>query len=263
MFDDIRIILLIAGGALILGILFHSWWKQRRVRSNKISMDTSSMLRQNKRSAYREPPIDEVEMEDALFKDDFDDIQGYDQDDFYQDEAYAHSENDSGAGTDKSHAVPGGEIRPGDVIAFHVMAKSSDWFQGSSLLPALIAVGMRYGEKKIFHRYEDTQGRGQAQFSLASMVEPGTFDIDRMEAFNSPGVTVFMIMPYVKDPSAVFDLMLTTVKKIAHLMRGEVRDVYRNPLTEQAIEHCRDQISEYQRRRRLARFDDQKVDFYS
>ena len=65
-----------------------------------------------------------------------------------------------------------------EIIVIHVRSNDPDGFNGSDLLQVLIACDMRYGDRDILHRHENAGGNGCLQFSLANMIEPGTFNID-------------------------------------------------------------------------------------
>ena len=71
-----------------------------------------------------------------------------------------------------------------EIIVIHVRSNDADGFNGSDLLQVLIACDMRYGDRDILHRHEHAGGNGSLQFSLANMIEPGTFNIDDINNIN-------------------------------------------------------------------------------
>ncbi len=135
-----------------------------------------------------------------------------------------------------------------DVITLHVMAKKGQTFNGGELLNILLEQGLRFGAMKIFHRYAEEEGYGQVLFSMANAVNPGTFDLDAMEEFVTPGVTFLMILQDSEDPQSTFDLMLAVAETVADGCDGEVKDENRSVLTRQTIEHYRQRIADYTRR---------------
>lgn len=140
---------------------------------------------------------------------------------------------------------------PEEVLIINVMAPSGQQFRGDALLDALLDAGLRYGDMNIFHRYEDPKGGGSILFSLANMVKPGTFDLDGMDDFTTPGVSLFMTLPLESvdlENVEVFDEMLEAARSIAFALGGEMKDENRSVLTRQTQEHCRQRIHEFERK---------------
>src|SRR5690625_7378652 len=104
------------------------------------------------------------------------------------------------------------------------MAPAGTYFQGEALQKAIFDQGLRYGSVSIFHRYRDARGGGPDWFSLANMVKPGTFDLDAMESFQTPGVSLVMTLPLEGDSVAAFDLMLAPASTQAETLGREVEE---------------------------------------
>ncbi len=118
------------------------------------------------------------------------------------------------------------------LVTLHIKALNKKKIYGDALLQALISVGCRFGEMSIFHRHEKTSGQGQILFSIASMIKPGTFDIENMQSFSTPGITLFFSTPnHSFNPVMVYDVMLKTAYKLAKLLDAEILDDEREPLT--------------------------------
>jgi cell division protein ZipA len=139
-------------------------------------------------------------------------------------------------------------VEPEEVLIINVMAPKGTYFQGEALQEAIFDNGLRYGSMNIFHRYRDARGGGPVQFSLANMVKPGTFDLDAMDSFQTPGVSLFMTLPLEGDSVAAFDLMLDTAKTVADTLGGELKDENRSVMTRQTMEHDRQRVLEFVRR---------------
>lgn len=144
--------------------------------------------------------------------------------------------------------LPGPEVEPEEVLIINVMAHSGRYFPGEDLLQVIFDCGLRYGSMSIFHRYRDARGGGPVLFSLANMVKPGTFDLDAMGEFQTPGVSLFMTLPMEGDSVAAFDLMLDTAKTLADTLDGELKDENRSVMTRQTMEHDRQRVLEFVRR---------------
>ena len=138
---------------------------------------------------------------------------------------------------------------PEEVLIINIMAPRGQMFNGAQLLDALLKCGMRYGDMNIFHRYSDTKGEGTLLFSMANMVKPGIFDLDTMDQFETPGVSLFMTLPLNADSMQSFDLMVDTAQTIAEKLDGELKDEQRSVMTRQTIEHSRQRIRDFELKR--------------
>ncbi|MFP8965911.1 cell division protein ZipA [Pokkaliibacter sp. CJK22405] len=133
-------------------------------------------------------------------------------------------------------------------VIISVTANSQDGFDGTQLLQVLMACGLRYGEREIFHRHEHAINKGKVQFSMANMLNPGNFDLDNIEKLQTPGVTFFMGMPGADDLMLAFECMLSTAQCLAKNLNGELKDEHHSVMRPQTIEHCRQRIREFERR---------------
>jgi cell division protein ZipA len=138
-----------------------------------------------------------------------------------------------------------------DVIAVHVVARQHP-FHGEDLLRCILSYGLRFGEMSIFHRHEKPTGQGRVLFSMAKAVEPGTFDLEGMTGEAIPGVSFFQSLPGINSIHA-YDIMMDTAKRLATELDGEILDLQQNPMTRQLIEHYRERVTEFERRRLMER----------
>lgn len=131
------------------------------------------------------------------------------------------------------------------VVVLHMMAPPEEPFPGEDLLDSLLGAGLRYGSMKIFHRHAGDDGSGPVIFSVANSVNPGTFDLDNMENFSTPGVSLFFAMEDVDDPMKAFTLLLDAAKKMSAELGGVLKDESRSVLTKQTEDHYRQRITDY------------------
>jgi cell division protein ZipA len=134
------------------------------------------------------------------------------------------------------------------VFVINIMARDGKVIHGAILLQELSALGFKFGEMDIFHRHVDAAGKGPVIFSLANMVKPGTFDVDYMEQFQTPGVSLFMMIPCAGEASRNYNMMLNAAERIANGIDALLLDVSRNPLTPQTIQHDKAIILEFERK---------------
>ncbi len=134
---------------------------------------------------------------------------------------------------------------PPPIITFHVMAMQDRPYTGYELLQAILSVGMRYGKHRIFHRHQETTGRGKVLFSLASVTRPGFFDLPKMGAFSTVGLSLFFKANNVDDPLAVYELMLQTSGQLVEDLGGRVLEERHQLLTPAIVIEQRRRLREY------------------
>lgn len=135
-----------------------------------------------------------------------------------------------------------------EVIVINVMAKPQDDISGNDLLRALLSVGLRFGEMNIFHRYEQLTGKGAILFSAVNVVEPGTFDLNHMEDFKTPGICMFLRLPGPKRSLHAFEQLVESARKIGNMLGADLKDEAHSVLTTQTIEHYRQRVLEFERK---------------
>jgi len=144
---------------------------------------------------------------------------------------------------------------PSKIVLINVKAREG-YFSGRDVLEVAMATGLEHGEMGIFHRVNLTtaSNKGAPLYSMASMVEPGTFprEQDAIEEFSTPGLALFLQLPSPGDDLALFNEMLATAQQLAEQLGGELQDETHSVLTRQTIEHLREEIIELQRQQRLA-----------
>jgi len=137
--------------------------------------------------------------------------------------------------------------KPSEYVLLHVMAPSEYTYNGYELLQSLLASGLRYGDMNIFHRHETKTGRGPILFSLASVNEPGTFELPKMGNFSCPGLILFMPLKHEPDPMIAFDTMLETAKQLIEDLGGDIWDEKRQPLNMDKITQIRARIRQFEK----------------
>ncbi|OMH30067.1 cell division protein ZipA [Motiliproteus sp. MSK22-1] len=120
---------------------------------------------------------------------------------------------------------------------------------GKPLFRLLEACAMEFGDMNIFHRYEDGPSQGAIQFSMANAIKPGYFDLSQADHFETPAVTFFLDMSEPRELMNAFDCMLATAQCVADNLDGQLKDENRSVMRSQTIEHYRQEIRDYERRR--------------
>lgn len=142
---------------------------------------------------------------------------------------------------------PAAEGTPEELFLINVLAPREQPFTGPRVVEALRANGLRFGEMNIFHRV-DVATR-VFQFSVANVIEPGTFDVAEIDDFRTPGLCFFLRLPGPENPLDAFEDMQRTARDVAERLGGELKDERRSVLTAQTLEHYRSRVAEFCRRR--------------
>ncbi len=144
-------------------------------------------------------------------------------------------------------------VPPDKVVTLYVMAPPGVPFRGSFLMEAMGKAGLEFGDMQIFHYRERHNGQDRVLFSVANMVEPGTFDPLAMDAFSTRGLVLFLQLPASFDAIKAFDAMVAAARSLATSLEGSVYDSSHSALTNQTISHMRDDVIDFQLRQRVAK----------
>ncbi len=160
-----------------------------------------------------------------------------------------------------SKTVPGASAKTAPVreqgeqliLALHVMPRAAADFPGTELQAALETCGLKFGRYKVYHRLEGAVTDAASVFSVANVVEPGSFDPATLTESAFPGLTLFMVLPGPRGGVASYADMLATARRLAQLLGGEVLDQQRSTLTRQTARHIRERIIQFELQQRLRR----------
>ncbi|MGQ4878486.1 cell division protein ZipA [Billgrantia sp. LNSP4103-1] len=142
-----------------------------------------------------------------------------------------------------------------EIIVISVLSRDEEGFSGEALLNLMLACGLRYSsEMGIFHRFETEDPDSELQFSMVNVLKPGTFPIEAMDEFRTPGITLLMPLPGALDTAAAFEAMVETAMVIVRNLGGELKDENRSVMTAQTVEFARQRVQEFERRNRLNRY---------
>jgi cell division protein ZipA len=139
---------------------------------------------------------------------------------------------------------------PGLILVLNIIAEGRQ-LRGPAILKAIAATGMAYGAMGVFHFYSANRPGKQPLFSLANMMEPGSFNLSSMEELSTPGLTLFATLSRPNEALATFNKMLDVARKLAKTLDATVCDERRGTLNKQGVEHIHEQIKEYQRKSRI------------
>jgi cell division protein ZipA len=154
--------------------------------------------------------------------------------------------------SDEFEDVRGRAVGEERIIALSVMAPEGQPYNGAAIAEVLAPAGLGLTGQGVFECPLSVEGEPVALYTVASIVEPGTFDTADPAATTTPGVVFIMQVPAPFDGLAVFERMLASARRLAQALGGQLLDGRRCDLTPQAIEHWREALLEYRRRARVA-----------
>lgn len=239
--NTIRLILLLIGAMIILGML---WDGLRRKREHFIAVREQSPMQDHPEKAIEdlfdihheeaineendiedEPEEDKVEAHDEHVED-------TEEDDDIEVEQLEEGESDDDYFEQASPVLQQPQSAKPNFISIRVMASHNKSFSGYELLQTFLSNNLDYGENKLFHRYAD-QEKSEKLFSLASLSEPGDFELSKIGDFVSDGLILYMNPNDHNDPLDVFNEMLETAKDLAHHLHGKLMSGQNKPWLEE------------------------------
>lgn len=131
------------------------------------------------------------------------------------------------------------------IIALRLSAVLPERYHGSQLRAALESLGLRHGRYGIFHRL-DGDGNGTSIVSVASMVEPGAFDLATMADSPFAGVTLFAMLPGPLPGDEMCDQIFDCASRLEAMLGGVLHDERGAPLTDQRIAAIRDEVLDFE-----------------
>ena len=129
------------------------------------------------------------------------------------------------------------------IVSVRVSAPSDVRWSGSALLAAFEAQGLAFGRYQVFHRRHVD---GASLFSVASLTEPGSFDVALMPTQQFKGLTLFAVLPGPVDPLLTVDAMVTAACGLAATLPGIVQDAKGVMLSEEKMAAMRDDVAQFQ-----------------
>jgi cell division protein ZipA len=135
---------------------------------------------------------------------------------------------------------------PTMMVTVRLMSRSKSGFPGDKLVLAMRGAGLRHGHFGIFHAHAEDKP-DEALFSVASLVEPGSFDLAALTEQRLPGVSLFALLPSASEAVSIFEGMLDTARRLATELEGELLDEHGSTLSVQRERYIRDEILQFLR----------------
>jgi cell division protein ZipA len=129
------------------------------------------------------------------------------------------------------------------IVAIRLVGDRERRIDGAELQKSLAAEGLEFGRYSIFHRL--VQG-GRPVYSIASLIEPGSFDPDLMASIRVPGISLFAVYPGPMPAPQAFDEMLATARRLADRLGGVLQDDSGSSLTGQRVLSIREELVHFE-----------------
>ena len=223
--DDLRWVLLVSGVLVVIGVILFG----RRKSQTKDTPDTQPAPTAGSADFRVEPSFGAGESE--------------------QGEAAPDDAPVEEAGEDaSSEPVAAAEQK---IVTVRIVADDKSPFAGDELVLSLRGIGMRHGRFGIFHRY-DGNDKDRVVFSAASLVEPGSFELENIKEQKIPGISLFMVLPGPVDGAEAFDQMMAASRTLTQSLGAELLDESGSTLSIQRERYLREEIIQYQLENRIA-----------
>lgn len=146
-------------------------------------------------------------------------------------------------------AFEAGADLPTKILQINIVARNNE-ISGSMIMDLSKELNLELGEFNIFHRMD--RASGKSVFSMANIVEPGSFDKNSMQDFRTPGLTLFSQLPAPIDCLTVYSEMIDAAKRISYILGADMQDSSRSVMTAQSIEHEREEVVAYRHKLQMA-----------
>jgi cell division protein ZipA len=153
----------------------------------------------------------------------------------------ASSSPDAGVAPEPPPRKPA-PVAPDRVITLRLIPRGDDELPTERAVVALTGAGLKHGRYGIFHK-EDVDG--EPAFSVASLTEPGTFDLAKLHETTIAGLSFFVVLPGTGDPVARFDAMVETARALSVELAADLHDERGSSWSVQRERYLREEIIEY------------------
>lgn len=130
------------------------------------------------------------------------------------------------------------------VVTIRLMGRGPSEISSDRAVIALRASGLVHGRYGIFHSIPKAEVDATF-FSVASLTEPGSFDIENLEETTLPGMSFFMVLPGTGDPVVRFDDMVHTARALSQELDAELFDDQGSSWSVQRERYIREELIEY------------------
>ncbi|MCW8918676.1 MAG: cell division protein ZipA [Gammaproteobacteria bacterium] len=241
--DYLRPILILGGIALVVGIYL---WERLRAR-RRSEPERWQDIEMEQQEGYLDPLMSsdnpfaegwhgatmQAQRDHATADEQLDELKGIvalDSDAIVEE---AKGENPA----DQAHKEDVPQAPREEVIILSLMAGEGESFNGMQLLDAMELCGLRHGEMGIFH-YQDLDS-GRPLFSVANVLEPGSFNREQLDTLETPGLALFMRLPAPIDGEKALLTFVQQAKRLKEQLGGVLTDGQRRELSRETLDELK------------------------
>ena len=133
------------------------------------------------------------------------------------------------------------------IVSLYVAAKAGQVLRGEDIVVAAEKTGLTFGHMNVFHRLVEGHPERGPVFSMANIMQPGSFDMANIRSLETPAIAFFLTLPAPMTALEAWEKLLPNVERMAELLGGVVLDYSRNTLGRQRIQHIREELRAYDR----------------
>ena len=130
---------------------------------------------------------------------------------------------------------------PDRIVALRLVPRNGELLTERAV-DALRNAGLEHGRYSIFHRQLGTNREG---FSVASLTEPGSFDLEHLGDATIAGLSFFVVLPGTGDPVGRFDAMVETARRLSVELAADLFDERGSSWSSQRERYLREELNEY------------------
>ena len=130
---------------------------------------------------------------------------------------------------------------PERVVTIRLIPRDEE-LTSAAAVEALRGAGLRHGRYGIFHKLTDV---GETVFSVASLTEPGSFDLENLSDSTVAGLSFFVALPGETDPVSRFDSMVEIARALAVELEADLHDDGGSSWSVQRERYLREELIEY------------------
>ena len=132
------------------------------------------------------------------------------------------------------------ELKP---IVLFIKSKNGEDLHGYRLWKALADSNVHLSDQKHFQRFAKNGGKGELWFHVASLAQPGTFDVSDPGKIHCPGLVLILDPSKIKQLMHAFDTLIESAYLFAKELDANVLDANMQELSRLKINEWRQEIT--------------------
>jgi cell division protein ZipA len=133
---------------------------------------------------------------------------------------------------------------PERIVALRLIPRGEE-LAAERAVHALQGAKLEHGRYGIFHRPLNGVAGGEPAFSVASLTEPGTFNLENLAGHTVAGLSFFIVLPGEGDPVECFDAMVETARGLSVELEADLHDEHGSSWSIQRERYIREELIGY------------------